>query len=262
MKKQSLLWKITSKGTKTPSYLLGTMHVKDSRAFGDLEQIKQLILSCEAFATEFDLEKADPEQAAAAFRLPDNSTLYDYISPKKMERLENFLLKRFHLPVSEFANNQPIVLTNFLTTLAFQQDQQQSLDETLYAFAKAENRTMLGLETFEEQLAVMKKMTVKSQVKQLIGLTKNFNKYRKSLNKLAEMYSRGDIQQLYKSSKKSMGKMKKPMIYDRNVIMADRFEAIVAEQSLFCGIGAGHLAGKKGVLKLLKEKGFKVKAVG
>ncbi len=261
MKKQSLLWKITHKKAKGPSYLLGTMHVKDSRAFGDLEGIQELILSCEAFATEFDLETADPEQAAAAFSLPDGVTFHDIMSPKKMARLERFLLKRFRIPLSQFINNQPIVLTNFLTTLALQQDQQQSLDETLYAFAKAQNRAILGLETFEEQLAVMKKMSVESQVKQLISLTKNFNKYGKSLNKLAEMYSRGDIQQLYKSSKKSLGKMKKPMIYDRNIIMADRFEAIVAEQTLFCGIGAGHLAGKKGVLKLLKDKGFKVKPV-
>ncbi|MGB0863917.1 MAG: TraB/GumN family protein [Saprospiraceae bacterium] len=36
---------------------------------------------------------------------------------------------------------------------------------------------------------------------------------------------------------------------------------MVQEQTLFCAIGAGHLSGKKGVLKLLKDKGYKVKPV-
>jgi uncharacterized protein YbaP (TraB family) len=40
--------------------------------------------------------------------------------------------------------------------------------------------------------------------------------------------------------------------------MAERIIKLSADQSLFTAIGAGHLAGKKGVLRLLKKAGLKV----
>jgi uncharacterized protein YbaP (TraB family) len=43
--------------------------------------------------------------------------------------------------------------------------------------------------------------------------------------------------------------------------MAHRLNLMVREQSLFAAIGAGHLAGEKGVLRLLKKQGLKLKAI-
>ena len=43
--------------------------------------------------------------------------------------------------------------------------------------------------------------------------------------------------------------------------MADKIAEIISEKSLFAAIGAGHLGGKKGVLYLLKKKGFELRAV-
>jgi hypothetical protein len=41
--------------------------------------------------------------------------------------------------------------------------------------------------------------------------------------------------------------------------MADRIAAYASEGPVFFGIGAGHLAGGKGVLRLLKKAGAVVK---
>ena len=51
------------------------------------------------------------------------------------------------------------------------------------------------------------------------------------------------------------------MLYQRNVVMTDRFFKIIQEKSIFCAIGAGHLGGKQGVLRLLKQRGLTVKEV-
>lgn len=57
-----------------------------------------------------------------------------------------------------------------------------------------------------------------------------------------------------------MGGMKEVLIYNRNQLMYERIDGR-REQSSFYALGAAHLAGKKGVLRLLKNAGYKIKAI-
>jgi uncharacterized protein YbaP (TraB family) len=49
------------------------------------------------------------------------------------------------------------------------------------------------------------------------------------------------------------------MIYGRNQIMAERIKAMMLEKTACIAIGAGHLGGRKGVLKLLQREGVAVR---
>jgi uncharacterized protein YbaP (TraB family) len=259
MKKQSLLWSIEHPNLAYTSYVFGTMHVQDLRAFEHFELAKIALESCDAFATEFRLDEADPVKAAAHFALDDGVMLTDVLTRKQFEKADKFLSKRFNLSLNNFLFQKPLVVTNFLSSSILQQEMQQSLDETLFTHAKSIDKILLGLETFEQQLLILDNISLKSQSKQLMSMVKNFKPHRKAIDKLTAHYIKGNILQLYKSSKKGMGKLRKPMLYDRNKIMIDRIDEIVQEQSLFAGIGAAHLAGSKGVLRGLKQKGYKVK---
>ncbi|MBL0099512.1 MAG: TraB/GumN family protein [Saprospiraceae bacterium] len=75
------------------------------------------------------------------------------------------------------------------------------------------------------------------------------------------LYGRGDYVQLYKSSKKSMGKIRSLMIYDRNKYMSERIVQLSQEKSSFFAVGAAHLAGDKGLISLLKKQGFKLRHI-
>jgi len=237
------------------------MHVQDIRAFGLIDTLEILIGKCEAFATEFDLSQADPERMQAIFQMKEGETLLDVLSPKQFERLDKFLQKRFGFSANQFLNTRPFTVANFLTVAMMQKEMHQSLDETLHTMAQNQERLILGLETFEDQLKIMQLLDTKTEVKQLMSLVKNYKGHRKSINKLTELYINEDIQKLHKSSKKSLGKLRKILLDDRNTKMTNQFEAITKEHSLFAAVGAGHLAGKKGILKMLKDKGFKVKPV-
>jgi uncharacterized protein YbaP (TraB family) len=78
---------------------------------------------------------------------------------------------------------------------------------------------------------------------------------------MTTLYLEGDIQKLYKATKKGSGKLRKILLFNRNKIMANRIDQFAKEETFFAAIGAGHLGGEKGVLRLLKLKGWKVKPV-
>ena len=58
-----------------------------------------------------------------------------------------------------------------------------------------------------------------------------------------------------------MGKLRKLMIYDRNEFMTNNLVALTEEGATFCAVGAAHLPGGKGMLRMLKRSGFKVKPI-
>ena len=261
MKKNTLLWRIEDDGQLAPSYVFGTMHIKDQRAFGFKDIVHEKINECVAFATEFNLEEAQLNFSATAMDLPAGTTLSDLIPPKIYQKINQIFVKTVGLDLDLFNNNQPILITNLITERILSSDMPLSLDESLWRYAKSQNKVTLGIETYEEQLEILGKIPLDYQVKSLIWIGKNFKRYRKQLQKMTDLYESADLQKLYKAAKKSVRGLRKILLYDRNVVMAERIAFMAREQSILCAVGAGHLSGKKGVLRLLKRHGFKVKPV-
>ncbi|MEL6926905.1 MAG: TraB/GumN family protein, partial [Bacteroidota bacterium] len=152
-----------------------------------------------------------------------------------------------------------LLVTNLMAERLLASDMSVSLDETLWNFAKAEEKIMLGIEDFEAQVRLMQRIPVDLQLKSLKSAIANISKFRKATLRTTDIYQQGDIFQLYQLTKKSLGKMRKIMLYERNRNMATRIEKLSAEQHLFAAIGAAHLAGEKGVIKLLKASGLKLR---
>jgi uncharacterized protein len=136
-----------------------------------------------------------------------------------------------------------------------------SLDETLWQYARQQDKIVLGVETYAEQIAIMLSIPIEYQVKNLMGIVKNTKAYRREIKRMTKQYKEANIQQLYRSVKKSSKGLRKLLVYNRNVIMAKRISKMAKEQTICVAIGAGHLAGAKGVLRLLKQEGFTISPV-
>ncbi len=258
----SLIWKI--EGDNIPdSYLIGTMHVKDAKAFGRLEDMYACIDNCNVFAIEFNLEEADHNLTSKGMDLPEGKTLEEVLGKKKFKKIAKIIRKAFGLDInaSFFENASPILISNILTEKILSEDMQSSLDESLWNYAKEKEKICLGVETFQEQLDILAKIPLDYQVKQLKEIAKNVSRFQKSILKMAGLYEKENIAQLFKSVKKSSGTLRKLMLYDRNAIMAERMEKMIEENATCFAIGAGHLSGKKGLIKLLKDRGLRVNPV-
>ena len=267
--KNSLVWQfyrkhpdtIGTEGAKNPNYLIGTMHVRDERAFQFETLFRKAIYDCEVFATEFNLDDAQSGAGEMSMFLPEDQSLKTLIPNKLYQKINAALVKKMGVHLAHFDRFKPIAVTNFLTESLFSNDRWLSLDETLWQFAKENDKILRGIETFEEQLEVLSKMTLGDQVRSLKETVKDFGSFQKQLTVMAKLYEKADIQKLYKAAKKSAKGGRKLLLYNRNYIMADRIEALTQENTVCAAIGAGHLAGAKGVLRLLKRKGFTIKPI-
>ncbi|MCH2044285.1 MAG: TraB/GumN family protein [Saprospiraceae bacterium] len=257
-KKQTLLWVITRQDLCSPCYVFGTMHVRDDLAFEGIDFVKTRIDACDAFAAEFDFNDADQVRLNRSMLLEDGQRLSALLSPKIYKRLKKVLQREMSMPIEQFDRMKPIMLMNLLAEAQLSEDRAESLDANLFAYAKRIGKLMLGVESFEAQLDILEKMPLDGQLKSLKSMATNFSAYRKQITKTADLYATADLVKILKKVKKTTGGMRRLMLYDRNIIMADRIIELGQEQSVFAAIGAGHLGGKKGVLKLLKDRGCEV----
>lgn len=259
--KKSLLWKIEGTMLPAPSYLFGTMHVRDVRVFESLEIVQEKIAACDAFAVEFHIDDMPEGLTGQASLLPGDQSLRDFIPLKKFERLRRVFLKSTGVDLKYFHRLRPFFLVNMLGSRMLQQEMSEPLDLHLWNFAKQEEKELLGIETIAAQFETVNKIPFDAQLKMLLDFGKNISRYRRNVHQLMRLYQKADIYRLYQKTKKSSGGLREPLIYHRNQIMADRIAEIASEKNLFAAIGAGHLAGEKGLIRLLKKKGFSVKAV-
>lgn len=257
--KNSLLWEIKPPQQNKPSYLFGTMHVRDERVFASIDKLTTYLHQCDAFAAEFDFEEIDMAALEQASSLPNQDSLSTALSPNIYKKLEKIVVRETQQSLELFENRSPMFLLNLLAEVQLSAEQQVALDKVLYDFAQQANKTLLGLETFEEQLAVFKLVNLKEQYRSLKQVATNFKRYKRSLHKVTQAYFEGNIHKLYQQSKRSIGSLRRVLLYERNAIMAARFETFTQDQTLFAAIGAGHLAGAKGVLRLLKHKGYQLR---
>ncbi len=259
--KNTLLWEISGRGIKSPSYFFGTMHVRDKRAFRGIDFLTDCIDSCDSFAAEFNLQDADYHKLNSAAKIPDNKSLNDFLNPRVYAKLDKILKRETGANLDDFRFSSPILLFNVISEAQFNSDNNLALDSALYSMAEKMNKIMLGLETFDAQISVFSKVDIKEQCRSLKGLATNFRKFRREINKSAELYIQGDLQKLVANTKKTIGSMRRILLYERNVTMANNFIDIASQHSLFAAVGAGHFGGQKGVLRLLKLKGCKLQPV-
>lgn len=254
-----MLWQLEHDEFPADSYLFGTMHVQDVRAFRRLKTAKEKILECDRFAVEFHLEDMTAGADLRKMNLPEGQKLSDLMSAKKYEKLRKILLKSVGLDLNFFQQSLPFMLLGMVSGLMLKKEMPASLDETLWSFAKAEGKSMHGIETLKEQLEVLDQIPIPSQVKMLQAMGKNISKFRKYLLHVTHLYEQEELQLLSKVVKRNAGGLRKLMLYRRNEVMADRIFDMAMQAPTFAAVGAGHLGGKMGVIRLLKQKGLKVK---
>lgn len=269
---KGLLWEISGNGLTQKSYLYGTMHVSDERVFNFPNSFKTAFDASHTFAMELDLDSAqNPANALALMQymmITDGRTLKDLIPKKDYKTVEKFFEKHSPTSLAMLGMMKPVFLMSIveLAKPKPQGQREEPLDKYLATLAKNAEKPVIGLETLEEQMKALNTIPVDEQAKQLVQSIKEVQKMKnddKTMDELMKHYISGDLTKLYEFSQKSdlKGEAQKALITQRNHNMADRIDAKIKNTSLFVAIGALHLPGEEGVIRLLEKKGYTVKSM-
>ena len=256
--KSGLLWQLQLDSVARPSFLFGTMHVQDQRAFQLQDRLRNLILQCDTFAGEVNLHdlRENPPHPAV---LPPEQFLSQVIRPKKWAKIRRISQKSFGLDLDHLQHLPPLFITQALTEQLLQKDHPLSLDAWLMQFADQNGIPVIGLETPQSQLALLQKIPYDQQLDSLLSNLRQVRKFRRHFQELTQAYQEENLRKLYKATYQSLGKLRRGMLFDRNRYMAERIRSEIQDKSLFAAVGAAHLPGGKGILRLLKHGGVKIR---
>jgi len=261
---QGLLWKIEGKGIR-PSFLFGTIHAADP-AVKELPAVVQKAFDgSEIFVMEVVPDAALSDKMRQAMVFSDGHSLKDAVDIHVYDAAVRALSK---YSITEQVTNR-LKPWAIASTLSVPEDKTGTpLDQWLYQKARKQKKSIFGLETAAEQIAVLNKMSAKDQVDLLKGALNTFDDRHKVYETLLNDYLDRNIAAIFQLSDKSAkgseslaASVEKRIILDRNVRMVKRMLPQLKQGSAFIAIGAGHLPGKAGVLSLLQKKGYRVSRV-
>ncbi len=251
---QSLLWSIKH-AQGQPSWLFGTMHIRDDRAYQLCNKLYPLILQSDAYIGEMDLSQQDLRNNMPRYEI------HQYLNDNVYQKIRRQIRKSFHLELDHLAHLHPLMIMSVISNSVLQSEHHISLDEHLWKFAEEHGKKTSGLESHEEQLTILHSIDPKPIYKQLLNISRNPASIRKNTDKSLKLYMSGRIHELYLLSKSSMQQLREKVIYERNRKMAAVIDQLDQDSQYFITVGAAHLSGKYGLITMLKKKGYMLKPV-
>ena len=261
----ALLYEVTGPGLTRPSYLYGTFHLVCPTDLQITDATKKAVNDAQQVYLELDLD--DPSMMGkmqTAMIMTGGKTVRDLLKPDDYTLLDNYLKQKMNMSLAQVGGFKPIGLLSlmYMTVLPCQP---ASYDMTFAEMAAKDKKEVLGLETVDAQLAALDKIPMEEQLKGLVDMAKMPDEARKEFADLLMAYKSRDmtkLTQLMKTSKfGDMGDYEDSLLGERNAKWIPVIEQAAKEKPTFFAFGAGHLGNAKGVVNLLRKKGYTVKPV-
>ena len=172
-------------------------------------------------------------------------------------------------PIAKRMENMQAIVAA-LILIAMYEDVTVLLDKQIAERAELEKIPGAGLETSSFQLDLLAKLLDVRLVKALVEEIPNRAKLRQLTHDGIERYCQGtekpeivdgvDEQQMlaHGFTKTDLDKIQDELLYDRNTEWIPKLEKIFEQDKVFVAVGAGHLQGPRGVIDLLKQRGYAI----
>ena len=261
---QSLLWKVTGKDIASPSYLYGTFHIQDDRVFSFDSTVWKAYNSCEAFAGELLFDDIDMKTVRQSMMLPKGQTISDMLSKEDFAILDSICKAKLGASAIFLNTMKPFFLVTSIQQMDFNHDQEEALDMFFQKQAQQQGKSCYGLEKYIDQINALDAIPLKDQVNMMVQFLHDTNKVAADENdKLIQTYLAFELDSLVEMTQDTSlpPQFGKILVDKRNITMAKGFRKIAKKEHLFCAVGAAHLGGKKGIIALLRQKGYTVEPV-
>ena len=259
----ALLWKISGKDLSKSSYLYGTIHMICATDFVISDSLKSAFNRADKIYLELDMD--DPTMDAKMLRLSVNKgrKLSDIFSKEDYAKLNTFFRDSVGMPLALLNPLKPFTLLSLIYLKGLPCTQQESYEMNFVKMAKEQHKEINGLESLEDQFAVFDSIPEKDQAKMIMDLVNNFHEQKGEFERMVANYKAQNLNALQDEIEQSpdMKGQEEALLINRNKSWIPRMEGAMHANAILFAVGAGHLGGDFGVIKLLRDKGYKLTPV-
>ena len=262
----SLLWEITGNGLTKPSYLFGTMHVSSKLVFHLSDSFYNAIKKTDAVALELNPDVWQG-QMVNLDKLKANYASFVQQAGNDYLTENSFRIKKYADELKLALQTEPAIVNNLLyRSYKAKEDFEEDTFLDLYIFQTGRRlgKKAAGVENYYEAEKLILEAyadMAKEKKKKDNDLDAEFmNGY---VEKIQDAYRKGDLDlmdSLDNLTEQSVA-FREKFLYKRNEIQANAIDSIIKQTSLFAGVGAAHLPGSRGVIALLRKKGYTLRPV-
>lgn len=255
----NLLWRIEGNNLQQPSYLFGTMHVNDARAFNFSDSVMLALERCETFALEVHPDTMMNSMFERLFDNSEGNSLTNVLSKEEYQQFKEKFEQKSNLDLDKINVQDPSILSSMMEPDEDKADDKATfVDAYLFGIARTLNKSIWGLESMKDHSDAFSNYNKEQQRAFLLGLINdNYEAdYQQMLNELVDVYKEGNIIQI--ADMANVFTRVDSQLIRRNFVMAKSMERLMQESSLFAAVGTAHLPGKNGIINILAQRGYRV----
>ena len=260
MEKSSLLWKIEGNGIKKGSYLFGTMHLIEKENFIFPDKLEKLFKKSDVLVME--LPGLPNQLEAMKYITLSEGSFFDYFTPEQTDTIIRWAQDELKMSEEKFRSTmikmKPFVVVQMATQLHFL-GKTESYEMTFDRMAREEQKKILGLETVAEQMAIFDNLTDEQQTEMVMSGIRNMKESIDLTKTMQELYVRQNVDSLYLMILEEGGVLSEEQqnfLDERNKNWIPKINEIIVDKKAFIAVGAGHLGGPNGVIRLLQKEGY------
>ena len=258
-------WKATSATTEV--YLMGSIHLGKEDFYPLAKEIEDGFDKAKYLVVEADEGKMDPGKLQAMVlqrgMYAEGDALGNHVSKEMMKNVGE-LCERLGLPQVAVERMKPWLLSLTASVMSVQKagySPALGVDRHFLGQAKEKSKEVLELESAEFQINLISGFAEDVQAKFLASTLEEAANVQERMTAMVKAWSSGDAAALEKemARRPETAAFQEKLIDERNVTMAKKIGGYLNTKDIhFVVVGAAHLIGEKGIVKLLAKDGFKV----
>lgn len=264
----SLLWSVRKENDPKTSYLFGSMHTNDSIANSFSREWWDAMSSCDVFAGEVDMSNTSEMMAAMQVAMMKDMLLSDLYNEEDMMLINDAIKQALDPMTAQLCQKMKpfFVLATILEAPKKDSPHSQIMDLRLQTIAMNNQKKVIGLETVTQQASSIDALSIEEQADLLLKHVKENSETQKSeieMKKMMSFYLSQNLDSLYalSSNMDYPEKMINALLHERNNRFISKLNNYLENQSVFCAVGAMHLAGQDGMIAQLRNMGYIVEPV-
>jgi uncharacterized protein YbaP (TraB family) len=265
----NFLWEVASMTNRV--YLYGTVHAAKKEWFPLPRAVEDAYAESGVLVVEADVTDIVAMGKAAPTTYTPPDSLRNHVSADDYERFRK-LLPRYRLPESQVAQMKPFMAASLLVfaewaRLGYQPD--LGIDGYLIRKAKADVKKIVEIEGVDTQVQLMESLTDAEHRQVFEGTLKaiEMGLTGEQITGMVNAWQAGDpalmleVARRYNDTVPGATEFEEKFVWSRHDAMLKKIEGYLNESRdrHFIAVGSLHLAGEKGLVEMLRKRGYLVK---